>query len=166
MENLYLRPASCEDEDLLLIWANNPEVRQNSFQTKMITVEEHKKWFRRMMEDPREIQYILMSDGVPAGQVRISCNGGTAEINYSISADFRGRGYGEKLIQLVRQEVVRDYPEIRTLIGKVKPGNVASEKCFSRNEFKITYSCFEYEIHRNQNEQDAAVDYEVDKMGE
>lgn len=152
MENLYLRPASYEDEELLLIWANDPEVRMNAFHTEMITKEEHKAWFRGVMEDPDVLQFILMSDEQAVGQARINRSGEYAEIDYSISMKFRGRGYGKAILELIKAEVARLFPEVLFLIGKVKRGNYASEQCFLDSGFSNIYSCFEYELREELNE--------------
>ena len=148
MENLYLRPASYEDEGLLLIWANDPDVRMNAFHTEMITKERHKAWFRGVMEDPDVLQFILMSDEQAVGQARINRSGEYAEIDYSISMKFRGRGYGKAILELIKVEVARLFPEVRFLIGKVKHGNFISEQCFLNSGFSNTFTCFEYELRR------------------
>ena len=152
MKDLYLRPASYEDEELLLIWANDPEVRMNAFHTEMITKEGHKAWFRGVMEDPTVLQFILMSDEKAVGQARINRSGEYAEIDYSISMNFRGLGYGKAILELIKAEVVQSFPEVHFLIGKVKHGNYASEQCFLDSGFSNTYSCFEYELREGLNE--------------
>ena len=147
-ENLYLRPALYEDEDLLLRWANNSDVRRNSFHSETITPEEHRKWFSNMMQSPKEIQYILMRGDTPVGQIRLSCSEERAEIDYSIDRNFRGNGYGKRILELIKQEVIRSFPEIKVLVGKVKQGNTLSENCFADGNYEKVYSCFEFRIPR------------------
>ena len=53
---IFLREALQLDVELLYKWANDPIVRQNSFQTEEIPHDTHREWFDRMMENI--IQYI------------------------------------------------------------------------------------------------------------
>ena len=93
-ESGYLRPAAEADIDLLFEWANEPLVRKNSFTAKEITYEEHKKWFRDLMEDDSCRQYIYISGEEAVGQARVKQKGNTGEISYSVCAKKRGMGYG------------------------------------------------------------------------
>lgn len=79
-EHIYLRKATPEDMKMLFDWANDEDVRRNSFNSNKITWEEHKVWFERLMKDENQYQYILMVDDIPAGQIRLSCEDGKAEI--------------------------------------------------------------------------------------
>lgn len=148
-EVLTLREATYADEGLLLKWANDCQVRNHAFHMETITEEEHHRWFLRIMQEPNVLQYILMKDGIPVGQVRLDCEAGNAEIDYSIAADFRGNGYGEELLRLIIWEVESHHPEIHRLIGKVKMGNTASERCFDKCRFKSKYTCYEYSVSKD-----------------
>lgn len=142
----YLRRAQKADMDLLFQWANEPEVRQNSFSTAQIPYEEHKRWFAGMMEDSSRIQYIYMADDVPVGQIRVDISGSTAEIGYSICDGWRGKGHGKKMLALLREQVLADKPEVRTLIAKVKDGNQGSEQAFLKSGYRKKYVAFEQEL--------------------
>ena len=65
-----------------------------------------------------------------------------AEIGYSIAADFRGRGYGHKILQLINQKVHDELPQIKQLVAKVKPENTASKKLFENEGYEMKYTCF------------------------
>ena len=54
----YLRKAGWGDADLLFAWANDKDVRKNSFSERQITYEEHKSWFRKKILD-RDTQVYL-----------------------------------------------------------------------------------------------------------
>ncbi len=144
--SIYLRKATMSDADILYEWVNDKTVRQNAFDTHTISYEEHTAWFGRMMSDPEEMQYILMHGDIPIGQARITINDNTAEIDYSISPQERGNGYGMIIIEMLKKQVEEDFPNICKLIGKVKPSNEASCSCFLRNSFDEKYKLFEYVI--------------------
>ena len=102
----YLRKATIEDRDLLFQWANDPLVRKNSFSTAEIAYEEHVDWYNRVLDREDCIQYIYMDGEYPVGQARITLNGDSAEIGYSICEEMRSRGYGQKLLALISEKVL------------------------------------------------------------
>lgn len=141
---LHLRKATQSDRDLLFDWVNDEEVRKNAFHSHRITYEEHITWFNRIMNDPNQVQYILMLNEKPVGQIRLTIEDSAAEIDYSISNAARGCGFGGAIINLVKEQVKKDYPLIRKLTGKVKTSNAASYRCFIKNDFEETYRQLEY----------------------
>lgn len=143
---VFLRKAEKDDMDLLFKWANDSVVRSNSFNTNPIPYENHVRWFKKMMEDDTVLQFILMDDDTPVGQIRLNIDGKNAEIGYSIASEFRGKGYGHRILQLVAEEVKTNHPEIRSLIAKVKPENTASNKLFVKEGYSMDYSCYSMRI--------------------
>ena len=75
----YLREASERDLDLLYGWANDPEVRRNSFSTPQIPYQEHQEWFLGLLLDSTRKQYIYMAGQIPVGQIRIAVQGRSEE---------------------------------------------------------------------------------------
>lgn len=142
----HLRKATLEDMDLLFVWANEPMVRKNSFITAEISYEEHVEWYHKLLKRNNCQQYIYVVEGEPVGQARITVDGETAEIGYSICAEERGMGHGRMLLQLLKKQVVQDFPEVKKLIGKVKTDNTASRKAFENAGYKEQYMVFEMEI--------------------
>lgn len=142
----YLRKATKADTELLFQWANEPLVRQNSFSQKEIAYEEHKKWFRRLLECQDRSQYIYIYEGEPIGQVRIKIEGDQAKISYSICKEKRGQGHGKMLLRLLCEQVKNDFPEVRTLVGEVKPENRASQETFKRAGFGEKYYMYELSL--------------------
>lgn len=147
-EKFYLRRAARADADLLFEWANDPIVRQNSFHSEPIPYEVHQKWFARMMEDENTVQYILMADGGPVGQIRLIIDGNEAEIGYSISSRHRRKGYGRMILRLAAKEVKRTFPNIKKLVAKVRPENIASRKLFESEGYDMKYSSYALDIKR------------------
>ena len=139
---VFLRKAEKDDMDLLFRWANDPVVRSNSFNTDLIPYENHVKWFNKIMEDPSVLQFILMDDDIPVGQIRLNIEDNEAEIGYSIGSEFRGKGYGHKILQLIAEEITSEHPQITTLIAKVKTDNIASNKLFKSEGYEMKYSCY------------------------
>lgn len=144
----YLRAVTKADMDLLFQWANEPLVRQNSFSTKEISYEDHKKWFENLMmaEDCR--QYIYVYENEDIGQVRIKVNGEIAEISYSICAQKRGQGHGKMILQFICEQVKNEFPMVQKLTGQVKPDNIASQAAFKDVGFEE--KCYVYELTFNK----------------
>jgi len=143
---VYLRDVIEQDKDLLFQWANDEMVRKNSFSTKAISYEEHCKWFDKMLQNENCIQWILQADEEPVGQIRLKLEGESAEIGYSICAEHRGEGLGKLLLRLANQRVQTDFPNIKKLIAKVKPENIASQRAFEHCGYRIAYEQLELEI--------------------
>lgn len=87
--------------DLLYKWVNDPIVRQSAFNTDEINYEEHCNWFTRCLQREDVKIYILIENGMPVGQVRLNIEKGEALIDYSIASEYRGRGLGYVIIELI-----------------------------------------------------------------
>lgn len=148
---LRLRKATDADIETLFCWVNDETVRENSFDSHSISFDEHTAWFNRMISDPNEVQYILVMNDEPIGQIRLSINEAEAEVTYSISKSVRGCGYGKEIIRLVIKQVKMDYPYVAKLIAKVKPSNVALYYHFYKNGFEETYRQLEYDLSKSEN---------------
>lgn len=142
----YLRRAVEGDMDLLFDWANDQEVRENSFSTGQIAYGEHRRWFLGLLQDASRKQYIYLADEIPIGQIRVTLQKDKAEISYSISREWRGQGHGKRMLELLRHQLLLDAPGVRTLVAKVKKGNPASERAFLDTGYHKKYSLFELEL--------------------
>lgn len=134
--SLRLRRVQAEDCELLFAWANDPEVRASSFSSDVIPWERHKEWFREKLADPNALLYLVMgpSDG-PIGQVRYDIDGSRALVSISLSAGFRGKGYGGKCLSLAVEELFLNTSA--TLIDAyVKPTNESSLRMFLNAGFQ------------------------------
>ena len=143
---IYLRRATLADIDLLYEWANDSVTRVNSFNTSFIPYEDHKKWFLTLMQSTSSHQFILMNGESPIGQVRLDVKDHEAEIGYSIAKEYRGQGFGHKILKLLSEKVQEQFPEIQHLIAKVKPSNIASKKLFESEGYEMKYSCYSLNI--------------------
>lgn len=128
-EKLYLRLATVDDAKLIFDWANDPDVRQNSFSTDDIPWEVHKAWMNRVLADDSTLLYILMEDVAPVGQVRLA-NNGKWQISYSIGSAYRGQGYGKIILQLAENELLVAGHGGEGLYAEVKKDNIASQRIF------------------------------------
>ena len=109
--SLYLRKANEGDKKRYLDWANDPEVRQASFNTEEIKPEAHDEWFKKKLNDGSVILYVCMDFFASLGQVRIERDeedASKAYISYSVDRSFRGQGIGKKELAMVEKEIGKD----------------------------------------------------------
>lgn len=146
-EEYYYRYATEEDVDLIFNWANEKAVRQNSFNSAEIKYEDHVKWYKNLLADKEHNdQLILMHGDVPVGQCRLRYEGESVEIGLSVDKDHRGTGAGNALIDCICKWVKENRPEIKTIVGRIKPENIASQKAVLRAGFVETYVNYEYHL--------------------
>ena len=123
---LRLRPATEDDMMLYFRWVNDSVVRASAFHAEHVSFEAQRAWFAHAIADEAVSMYVLMADDVPVGQVRLTWQGTTALIAYSVAREHRGHGYGRKMLALVERKVsVGTY-----LFGQVKQENQASRDIF------------------------------------
>lgn len=124
--------ATIKDAELLYEWVNDKEVRQNSFNSDEISWEGHRKWFEKKLEDKNSKIFIFYEEDKPVGQMRLDKINSQWFIDYSIAKEFRGQGYGAKMVNSIK-DTVNESP----LIAEVKSENKASAKTFEKCGFKL-----------------------------
>ncbi|MCI5641357.1 MAG: GNAT family N-acetyltransferase, partial [Lachnospiraceae bacterium] len=118
------------EKEKLFLWCNDPECRNNSLQTHIITYSEHCAWFDRKIADPNCYMYIAKIDNQDVGQVRVEVCDEKGIISYSVAKEFRGQGMGKMMLHLLEQQ--RDIEEkVKCLAATVKKQNVGSIRCFT-----------------------------------
>ena len=136
MSTLELREATLADAELLRNWRNEPDVRQSSFHQEAVEADAHRAWLERKLAAHDEVRiWILMSEGVPAGQVRYDRSGNTAEVSVSIDGRYRGQGLGVAILRMSVQRACSELGlhEIRAV---AKLTNTASRAAFLRAGFR------------------------------
>lgn len=145
---VQLRKAEISDCDLLYRWANDKEVRQNSFNSKVIAYEAHVRWFYNKLADDNCNIYVYIVDGKPAGQIRVEYKEGYGIISYSLEDKYRHQGNGERMLKLMELEQ-KNVKDIKKLIGRVKNNNYASIRCFEKCGYKKQKSNDYIELYKN-----------------
>lgn len=134
--SLSLKKVTDEDCSLLFKWTNDIEVRANAFNTKTIKFEEHLKWFNNKINSNICFMFICYDKQLPVGQIRIDIEEDKGIIDYSIDREYRGSGYGTKILGLIEKEIFLSNIKIFNLIGQVKYSNIGSQKAFEKNYYK------------------------------
>lgn len=130
MQTYILRDAVADDLELTFGWANDAEVRMQSFHSERITLQEHTGWFHKMLLAEDVDYFIYGTEEVPIGQVRLQYQNGTATVSYSIAKEYRRQGHGERMLLLAEEEVRRRRKDVVYLLAEVKPENQSSRHRF------------------------------------
>ena len=134
------RIATAADSRLYFDWANDPDTRQQSFNSAPIPLDAHEAWFTRKVADPNALMLIVETEmGEPIGQVRLEKQPDN-EVIVGVSLDkaFRGRGLASQLILEaceVCQEKWGDVP----ISAYIKPDNQPSIRAFERAGFVYSH---------------------------
>jgi RimJ/RimL family protein N-acetyltransferase len=135
---LRLRRVSENDSRLLWEWANDPDVRAVSFSTTQIPWDDHVRWFRGKLDDPRCFFYLALDgEGLPVGQIRFDINAERATISVSMERNSRGLGYGSRVIELASRQLFADAP-VQSIVAYVKADNHASARAFVKAGYAQT----------------------------
>ena len=127
------------DEALYLAWANEPEVRRQSFNTEPIPLEQHQRWLRSRLKSPDALLRVLVdAEGLPLGQIRFErspTEPTRAAIGLSLDPVARGYGLGSELLQLGLAELARQWGGQVDAYGEVRMANPASTSAFLKAGF-------------------------------
>lgn len=130
---IMLRRCTYSDMDIIYKWINDDEVRTNSFNSDYIEYETHVKWFNEKINSNNIYMYIILNNNKEIGTIRLEKHNSKAIISYLISNEYRGKGYGNKVIDLIKKEAIINNIDILEAI--VKKDNIASRKIFINNGF-------------------------------
>ncbi len=133
-EKIKLRNADISDKDILLEWRNNPKIREQSFNSEIISREEHEKWFNDVLKREDIILLIGVLENKKIGQVRFNLNDEKAKISVNAAPEFIGKGLGHILI-VKGCNFLFENTFCVEIIAEIKPQNTASIKAFSKSGF-------------------------------
>ena len=138
-EFLSLRSAIEADCDMLWHWRNDETTREWSFNSGLIPFAVHKKWLSAKLNNPlTKILIVLNNSKGEIGQIRFdTTSDNEAEVNISIIASERNKGYGTSALKLACQYALREL-NIKRIVAHIKADNQASLKIFTKGAFVNT----------------------------
>ena len=151
---MKLRPATFQDCLTYFEWANDPEVRANSFNTNPIGLNVHIDWFKNKIEVNDHLWVLTKSVSnsnhfsetgcecechqIPVGQIRLQQERDHTEIHYSIAKEHRQQGYGTIIVKEALKHITK-WP----VIAQVKQSNKPSRIIFDKLGFNIIATTIE-----------------------
>ncbi len=133
---LNLRRPTLEDMEIYFSWANDPVVRGQSYNSGVIDLESHKKWFESVLNNEAYFMYIFQnSEGENVGQVRIQKNKNKESlIGISIDSNHRGKGYAKEMLTLATDIFLKSNHGF-LINAYIKEGNLSSKFAFENAGF-------------------------------
>lgn len=135
---LTFRKATIADTKLYFDWANDPSVREQSYNSNTIDFENHKKWFESKINDSSCLMIVFQNEKeLNIGQIRLQKeNEKEALIGISIASDYRGMGYAKDMLQLASDFFLDSNPNF-LINAYIKEDNLSSKFSFEKAGFKL-----------------------------
>jgi UDP-2,4-diacetamido-2,4,6-trideoxy-beta-L-altropyranose hydrolase len=132
---LTIRKATGQDLETCYHWANDPQVRAQSYNQSSISLQEHTIWFHNKLKDAYSYYYILEQQGKPVAQIRFQLSNNEAVLGYLAGKSIRSKGMGTAILARGIEAFVRDYHKPVLITGYVKKTNLPSQGSFERLAF-------------------------------
>jgi UDP-2,4-diacetamido-2,4,6-trideoxy-beta-L-altropyranose hydrolase len=128
----YLSLRKAEKKDIYSIYelSNDTDVRQNSFNTDKIEIENHITWFTNKIVDKNCLFLIAEIKCNFVGKVRFDINGDAAVVSISLIRRFRGLGAGRILLQKAMDFLRSAMPYVLFVRAYIKKENIHSKRLF------------------------------------
>ena len=132
-----LRLLTSDDLETILQWRNSPSVRFQSRDNHVISLDEHREWFRRIEADSTCRWFVFVRDGRAAGVgyvTKIAADTRTASWGFYKAPD-APPGTGTMLCKEVLAYVFSQLP-VDSVAGEVLRGNKASIRVHEKLGFR------------------------------
>ena len=131
-KSFNLREVTKSDWKVLLEWRNDKITRQNSFNSDLVSVSEHKEYIKNTITNPNRTLFILEYNEIPVGTIREDrLEKDELELSYTISPMYRGKKIGQIMMSLYLIERKESF------LCKVKEENIPSIKMIEKLGFKF-----------------------------
>ena len=134
---MNVREVNNIDIKLLLDLRNEPFVRQSAFNTKIIGIKTHRKWFKeKLSQKNSSVILIAENNGERIGQIRFDVDSKTnsVEIDIAIVSIHRGKRFGLKLLKVGCKYAFKKL-HVSKIIAHIKAENIISFKTFLKAGF-------------------------------
>jgi RimJ/RimL family protein N-acetyltransferase len=119
-------------------WRNDPFLVARASSQKSVTWEEHVRWFQETITGIERKMFIVLVDGVPAGQVRFErLEADACVISAYMLEPYTGRGLGVEAIQKACGYLFEDWA-VRNIVAFVREDNLPSQSGFRKAGFDET----------------------------
>ena len=142
------RKAKRTDEEILLKWINDPLSRKMSLNTELISAQEHRHWFLRLLKNQTSNLHIydeINANGTlkPIANMRVDIRHNRKYLSWNVSEGMRGKGIGAIMLT----DFVNRFPGNYYAI--IKKDNPASMTICTKSGFNKYYSKEDLTYWRN-----------------
>ena len=134
---------ACDINDLFN-WRNHSDVRKNSFNSDLISWDEHEKWFKSKLQDTESVIYIAYYEKTKVGSIRFEDKGDAIKVSIMLNPDFLGKGFGALVIKLGTERFIKEKNPYKPIHAEIKRDNIASLKAFQKAGCEESYLVFVY----------------------
>ena len=129
----HIRRSTKEDALLYFTWANEHEVRKQSFISEPISFTDHIAWFEKKLTDDQCIMLIVEDDSnSPIGQIRFQqVEDDAYTIGISVDKMWRGKKMAVEMLNLSANYLFNIYPA-KKIFAFIKENNIASIGSFEK----------------------------------
>jgi RimJ/RimL family protein N-acetyltransferase len=132
---LVFRMAHKNDMLQYFEWANDDDVRKNSYSAENILLEKHEEWFNKKLNEDTCFLYLFLMNGEAAGQVRIEKNNSEVIIGISVDKNFRGKSLGTEMLRRAADNYLAKHKK-EQITAYIKLENKVSLNSFKKAGFK------------------------------
>ncbi|MGZ3691962.1 MAG: UDP-2,4-diacetamido-2,4,6-trideoxy-beta-L-altropyranose hydrolase [Pseudobdellovibrio sp.] len=122
-----VKQTSLQQAEFLLEVRNDELTRNMSKNSRIIQLDDHKKWLSQKLKDQKSRLYTGYFKSEPIGQFRVDADGITG---VSLHPKFRGQGLASRLIREGTELFFSENPKVTKLFAEIKPENQASLRSF------------------------------------
>jgi len=128
---MELRKATLNDARDTFEWAQDPLVRQNSFNSEPILWKNHLEWFVSRLSSTSHYTLLAIENMNKIGLLRFDLKNDIYIIGITVNANFRGKGYSSKML-IAGLELLKSDPQKKASMIEawIKESNKASIRSF------------------------------------
>ena len=131
-KSFKLRKVTKSDWKILLEWRNEKITRQNSFNSDLFSLSEHKEYIKNTIANPNRKLFVLEYNDIPVGTIREDrLENDELELSYTISPMYRGKKIGQIMMSLYLIDTEGSF------LCEVKEENIPSIKMIEKLGFKL-----------------------------
>ncbi|QSB47880.1 UDP-4-amino-4,6-dideoxy-N-acetyl-beta-L-altrosamine N-acetyltransferase [Parageobacillus toebii] len=152
LERARLKDINSSHLEMVLNWRNQEHVRSAMFHDRVISLEEHKKWFDRVKKDQTTIVKVFYLDNVPIGVVNftnIDFDNGKCFWGFYIGDQSAPKGLGTLMGYLAINFIFEEV-NIRKLCAEIIQSNERSIRYHERLGFRKEGVLKEHVLKNNQ----------------
>ena len=139
VSKLTIKNADTNDCIDIFNWRNNPESRKMFLISRKVSWDEHKKWFKNSLLNPRKVLLICYDEiKEKVGIVRFDIENTQTLISINLNPSKRGRGLSRQCLTESIKFFISNYNLNGKIVAIIKEENIRSIKSFKSSGFILT----------------------------
>lgn len=136
-KRLIVRRMVKPDSDRLFAWINEPQTRENSFNSAQVKWDTHVEWLEQRIDSSENLLLIAELEGIPCGHVRYEKQtDGQVLLSFLVASDYRGLGLAGPIILQSFDLAEEKFGKIEVLAYSLAT-NIRSHKAMLNAGFQI-----------------------------